>query len=287
MSEPAAELPLAARPAPARMPLSAAIGFAIVGVALLLAVFGAMLAPYPEAKPIGDVFEPPGARAWLGTDYLGRDMLSRLLYGAQTTLGIAFAATLLAFFIGVSAGLLAATAGGWIDAVMSRLVDALLAIPSLVMALVILSAVGRSNLVLILTMATIAATRPFRLSRATALDILAKDFVEAARARGERFAWIMYREVVPNIVGPLVTDFGLRFTFAILFLSSLSFLGLGVQPPAADWGFMVRENAQALLFGLPTPLIPAAAIGIVSVGVNLLVDWQLARRNRDMASEAA
>jgi peptide/nickel transport system permease protein len=269
-----------------RMRPAAKVGIAILALAGAIAVFGPIIAPYPQSSLVGDVFEWPSRTAWLGTDYLGRDLLSRLLYGARTTIGIALAATVLAFAIGVSAGLFAAVAGGWVDTMLSRMVDALLAVPSLILALVVLSSLGRSIPALIFTMSGIAATRPFRLARALGLDIAAMDFVDAARARGERLWWIVYREVVPNVIPPLLADFGLRFTFAVLFLSSLSFLGLGVQPPAADWGFMVRENAQALLYGMPTPLVPAAAIAIITIAANLVVDWRLERDRRDIAAEA-
>jgi peptide/nickel transport system permease protein len=156
-------------------------------------------------------------------------------------------------------------------------VDVLMAIPTLIFALVVLSVLPPSVVTLVVVIAVLDSTRVFRLSRAVAMDIAVLDFVEVARLRGERLPWIIFREVLPNTLPPLIAEFGLRFCFAFLFLSSLSFLGLGIQPPAADWGGMVRDNANAISFGLIIPLIPAAAIAILTIGVNLVVDWQLER----------
>ncbi len=263
-----------------RIRLSVAIGLAIILVYLLAALFGPLMAPYGEAEIVGDVWEPFSAAHPLGTDNLGRDMLSRLLFGASRTIGVALAATLLSFTIGMSLGYLAAVVGGWVDMILSRSVDALMAIPTLIFALVVLAVLPPSVLILILVIAVLDSTRVFRLARAVAMDVVVMDFVEVARLRGERLGWVVFREVLPNTLPPLIAEFGLRFCFAFLFLSSLSFLGLGIQPPAADWGGMVRDNANAISFGLPVPLIPAAAIAVLTIGVNLVVDWQLARSAR-------
>jgi peptide/nickel transport system permease protein len=208
----------------------------------------------------------------LGTDYIGRDILSRVIDGARTTLGMAFAATLLAELLGVSLGLFAAIRGGFIDTVMSRVNDALLSFPHLMMGLVVIAALGSSIPVLIATSAFVYASAVFRIARALAMDITEMDFVDAARARGETTWWLVYREILPNAAMPLLTDFAIRLSFIILFMSGLSFLGLGVQPPVADWGSMVRENIQGLASGSLAPIIPAAAIASVSVALNLLVD---------------
>jgi peptide/nickel transport system permease protein len=268
----AASIEAAVAAPPRGLPVSVWIGIIVIAINAVAVVFGPWLAPYGESAVVGDVWEPASAQFWLGTDNLGRDMLSRLLYGAQTSIAIALAITLLSFTIGILLGFIAAVLGGWVDQVMSRLVDVLMAFPTLILALLILSVLGSSIPVLIGVSAVLDSTRVFRLSRAVAMDIEVMDFVEVARLRGEGLWWIMSREVFPNTLPPLIAEFGLRFCFAFLFISALSFLGLGIQPPAADWGGMVKDNANAISFGLPAPLIPAAAIAMLTIGVNLVVD---------------
>jgi peptide/nickel transport system permease protein len=259
------------------LPVSVWIGIIVIAINALAAVLGPWLAPYGESAVVGDVWAPASAEFWLGTDNLGRDMLSRLLYGAQTSISIALAITLVSFTIGVTLGFFAAVVGGWTDQVLSRLVDVLMAFPTLILALLVLSVLGSSIPVLIGVSAILDSTRVFRLSRAVAMDVEVMDFVEVARLRGEGLWWIMSREVFPNTLPPLIAEFGLRFCFAFLFISALSFLGLGIQPPHADWGGMVKDNANAISFGLAAPLIPAAAIALLTIGVNLVVDWFLHR----------
>lgn len=263
-----------------KMTITAQIGLAIILLNLFAAVFAQWIAPYSQTASVGPVWAPPGGEFLLGTDQIGRDMLTRLLYGAQTTIAVALSATLLAFVIGTVLGLLAAVTGGWLDQVLSRAVDALMAIPTLILALLVLSALGTSVPVLIGVIAVLDSTRVFRLSRAVGMNVAVMEFVEAARLRGEGMGWIIGREVIPNVVPPLVAEFGLRFCFAFLFISSLSFLGLGIQPPFADWGGMVRDNAEALEFGIIAPLLPAIAIAQLTISVNLVVDWFLAIQGR-------
>ncbi|MEE9516445.1 MAG: ABC transporter permease, partial [Candidatus Adiutricales bacterium] len=172
---------------------------------------------------------------------------------------------------------LAAVVGGWVDQVLSRTIDVIMAFPTLIFALMILSVLGTSIPVLIVVIALLDSTRVYRLSRAIAMDVEVMEFVEAARLRGEGSWWLMRHEILPNALPPLIAEFGLRFCFVFLFISSLSFLGLGIQPPMADWGSMVRENAGAITFGIMAPLVPAAAIAILTIGVNLIVDWLLRR----------
>jgi peptide/nickel transport system permease protein len=224
---------------------------------------------------VGGAYEPWGEQFVFGTDQLGRDMLSRLIYGARNTIGIAFLTTALSFLIGGLLGLLASVLGGWTDQTVSRAVDILMSIPSLVFSLVLLSIFGTSVINLILIIAVLDSTRVFRLTRAVAMNVVVLDFVEAAKLQGEKIGWIMTREVLPNILPPLVAEFGLRFCFVFLTISALSFLGLGIQPPTADWGSMVRENATLISYGDPTPLLPAGAIALLTVAVNFVVDWFL------------
>jgi peptide/nickel transport system permease protein len=212
---------------------------------------------------------------WFGTDQLGRDMFTRLLFGARNTLGIALLTTLLAFALGGGLGIIAAIFRGWTDQLLARAVDTLMAIPQLIFALILLSIFGSSVQNLIIIIAVLDSTRVFRLARAVAMNVVVMDYVEAAKLRGEGLGWILFREVLPNIMPTLVAEFGLRFCFVFLTISALSFLGLGIQPPTADWGSMVRENATLITYGDITPLLPAAAIALLTVAVNFVVDWFL------------
>lgn len=258
-----------------RAPLSAKFGLLVIVLYVLVALFAPVLAPFGETEVVGEGFAPWGGQFLLGTDNLGRDMFSRLVYGARNTLGIAFLTTALAFAVGGFCGLVAAIKGGWIDQGLSRLVDVLMAIPQLIFALLILSVVGTTATSLVLVIALLDATRVFRLARAVAMTVVVQDFVEAARLRGEGLWWLVSREVLPNAAAPLIAEFGLRFCFVFLFISALSFLGLGIQPPTADWGSMVRDNAVLITFGDVSPLLPALAVALITVSVNLVVDWVL------------
>jgi len=261
----------------AMLSLSARIATIVLLILLLAAVLAPWIAPYGENEIVGEFWEPFSARSWLGTDQLGRDLLTRLIYGAQNTFLIAGAATLLSFTMGSFLGFVAAVSRGWVDQLLSRLNDMMMAIPTLIFALVILSVMPSNLIVLILVMGILDSTRVFRLSRAVAVDIAVFDFVEAARLRGERTLWIISREILPNALSPLFAEFGLRFAFAVLFLSTLSFLGLGIQPPEADWGNMVRDNRDGIIYGIPAALIPAAAIAMLTISINLIVDSVIAR----------
>lgn len=249
------------------------IATAIVVFWLLMAVFGQFVAPYHEADMIADdEYMPMTAEFWLGTDYIGRDTFSRILWGARTTIGISFMATLLAYAAGITLGIAAAVRGGWVDMGISRVNDAILALPSIMLGLIVIAALGSSIPILIGTAGLIYATSVYRIARALGQDIMVQDFVEAARVRGETVWWIIFREVLPNAAMPLATDFGLRLVFVILFISSLSFLGLGVQPPTADWGSMVRENLIGLGYGSFAAIWPAMAIATLTISINLIVD---------------
>jgi len=241
----------------------------------MVAIFAPVIAPYGETSVVGNVWESFSSEFYLGTDHLGRDLFTRMVYGARNTIVLAFLTTAISFLLGTMLGFIAATKGGWIDQIFSRLIDIIMAFPTLIFALMILSVMGSSIPVLIFTIALLDSTRVYRLSRAVAMDIEVNEFVEAARLRGEGLWWIMRHEILPNAMPPLVAEFGLRFCFVFLFIASLSFLGLGLQPPLADWGGMVRENAGAITFGIYIPLLPAAAIAVLTVGVNLIVDWFL------------
>ena len=258
-----------------KAPISAWFGMVVILLYVLIAATAPIIAPHGETEIVGSEFEPWGAPFLLGTDNLGRDTFTRLIYGARNTIGVAFATTMLAFFVGAFGGFLAAALGGWVDQVLGRIVDVMMAIPSLIFSLLILTIVGTSIPALILVIGILDSTRVFRLTRAVAMNIVVMDYVEVARLRGEGLWWVIRREVLPNSMAPLVAEFGLRFCFVFLFLSALSFLGLGIQPPTADWGSMVRDNATLITYGDVTPLLPAAAIALLTVGVNFVVDWFL------------
>ena len=252
----------------------------------IIVAIGPMISPYYEGDildeelfmvPGGDEypdtdFQPPSKIVYLGTDYLGRDTLSRILYGARTTIGISFIATLWAYAIGVTLGIAAAVGSKLLDMTLSRLNDAVLAIPSLMLALVMIAALGSTIPLLILLTGIIYAASVFRIARSLGQEVMVSDFVEAARVRGEGLWWIITREILPNIAMPLATDFGLRFVWIILFISALSFLGLGVQPPMSDWGSMVKENLPGLIYGSIAPIVPSLAIATLTISVNMIVD---------------
>ncbi|MBB3266275.1 peptide/nickel transport system permease protein [Azospirillum sp. OGB3] len=249
----------------------------VVVALLLLVAFVVLAAPLlplhdPNAFLSSDGFVPPSGEYWLGTDFLGRDLLARLLSSGRVTLGMALLSTILAHLIGDTLGLLAALRGGWFDAVVSRIVDVVLSVPKIIAGLVVLAVTGPSLVAIVVLTAVVYAAGVFRISRALGQDLIAQDFITVARARGEGNRWLLFGEMLPHVVMPLTADFALRLSFAILFMSGLSFLGLGVQPPMADWGGLVRENLDGLQIGSWAPIYPALSIAVVSVLLNLFVD---------------
>jgi peptide/nickel transport system permease protein len=281
------------------MPLTASFGILMILIYGILAIFAAWIAPYGQDEILqgvaaniiagGDVALGGDPEFPLGTDQIGRDIMSRLIFGAQNTVGIAFATTLLAFFLGGSLGFLAATVGGWTDQILSRGVDVLMAIPSLIFALLLMTiaSVWSSRLgipltvFMVLIIAVIDSTRVFRLARAVGQNIVVMDYIEAAKLRGEGMWYLVFREILPNAIAPLLAEFGLRFCFVFLTIAALSFLGVGIQPPLADWGTMVRDSAAFINYAqfapkaALTPLLAAGAIALLTVAVNFVVDWML------------
>ena len=257
---------------------------------LIICFIGPSVAPFHEMDMDGDdsfldSHSNEYGTFFLGTDYLGRDTFSRVIFGARNTIGISLAATLLAYLMGITLGILAAVKGGWIDMGISRVNDAILALPTIMLGLIVIAALGSSVAILIGTASMIYATSVFRIARALGQDIMVQDFVEAAKARGEGVWWIIKSEVLPNAAMPLATDFGLRLVFVVLFISSLSFLGLGIQPPAADWGSMVRENLQGLTYGSYAAIWPALAIASFTISINLIVDDVSAKAGGSLAKK--
>ena len=253
---------------------------------IVLSMTAPWISPYLPTKILSnESYQLMSDSMLLGGDYLGRDMVSRLIYGLQITLGVTLVVTVLAFLIGCLLGFLAAVLGGTVDTVLSRIVDALIALPAIMIALIVIASLGSSLPVLIVTLALIDATRVFRVARALAMNIVVSDYVEAARVRGEGLSWIMWREILPNALGPLAAEFGIHFTYTILFMSALGFLGLGMQPPHADLGLLIRENLQGLLFGSFAPLYPALVIALITISINIFVDWYLQQLDSDLPNE--
>ncbi len=282
-----------------QMPLTAAFGILVILIYAVLSIFAGAIAPHGQEEvftrvnvlPGGDTATGGDPAHPLGTDQIGRDLLSRLIYGAQNTVGIAFATTLLAFFIGGSLGFLAAVLRGWLDQVLSRAVDVLMAIPSLIFALLLMTIASAwagsekwlLTFYMVIIIAVIDSTRVFRLARAVGMNIVVMDYIEAAKLRGEGLTYLIFREILPNATAPLLAEFGLRFCFVFLTIASLSFLGVGIQPPLADWGTMVRDLSQFINFAAfspltaALPLMAAGAIALLTVAVNFVVDWMLHR----------
>ena len=248
------------------------LGLLVVSGFGFCAIFAPWLAPYGQSEIVGDVWEPLFGEFFFGTDQIGRDMLSMLIYGARNMIALALLTTACAFGLGSLMGFLAATVGGWVDQVLSRFVDVVISIPTLIFALIVLSSTGTSILALVTVIAIIYAMPVYRIARAVAMDIEVMDYVEAARLRGEGLWWIMRKEILPNALTPLAAEFGLRFCFVFLLISGLSFLGLGLQPPLADWGAMVRDNGGGIAWGFMHPLVPATCIALLTIGINLIVD---------------
>ena len=274
----------APRPRRIRWPhvtLPGAAGLILVAFWIAMAVLGPSVAPHDVGQIVDDDVFSPISRAFpLGTDYLGRDMLSRILFGARYTVGVALAATLLASGSGLLLGMCAAAWGSTVDAVLSRALDTVVSIPSKMLALVVVAAFGSAIPTLVLISAVIYTPGAYRIARSLAVSVNALDFVTVSRMRGEGTWYVVRQEILPNILGPVLADFGLRFVYIVLLLSGLSFLGLGIQPPQADWGGLVRENIGGLAEGAPAVLTPALAIATLTIGMNLLVD-HLPRRRRD------
>jgi peptide/nickel transport system permease protein len=279
------------------MPLTAAFGVLVILLYAIVSIFAGSIAPYGQEEIFANANIVPGGNPMmggdpnfpLGTDQIGRDIYSRLIYGAQNTVGIAFATTCLAFFVGGSLGFLAAIVGGWLDQILSRAIDVLMAIPALIFALLLMTIASvwsnqlgvDRTIFMVLIIAMIDSTRVYRLSRAVGQNIVVMDYIEAAKLRGEGMGYLIFKEILPNATAPLLAEFGLRFCFVFLTIASLSFLGVGIQPPLADWGTMVKDLSQFINFAAfapnvaTAPLLAAGAIALLTVAVNFVVDWML------------
>ena len=264
-----------------KAPPSAWFGMIVIAIYLFAAFFAPLIAPHGEAEIFEVAYAPWGGEHLLGTDQIGRDVFSRLIFAARNTLGICFLACSIALIIGTIFGIIAAIDRRFFDQFLSRTCDTLMAIPVMIFTFILLSVFGPSNFNLILILGILESTRFFRISRSVAVGQVVLEYVEVAKLRGEKFSYIIFKEILPNIASPLIVEFGVRFIFIIFTVSSLSFLGLGIQPPAADWAAMVRENAILIQYaqyditaGL-TPLIPAAIIALLALAINFVIDWYL------------
>jgi peptide/nickel transport system permease protein len=251
--------------------LGGAVGLTIVVFVLLVAIFGRYVAPHDPSAPIGAPLTHPSG-AYLGTDFLGRDVLSRLLFGGRSVIGLALAATLLAYAFGMTIGLIAGYTKSHADPILMRSVDVMLSFPPLLFLLVLIAGAGTSIPVLIIGVAAIQAPGISRIVRTATLEISVRGYVEAAVARGERGFAVVFREVLPNILAPVLVDSGLRFTYSILIIASVNYLSLGLQPPSSDWALMISDNRQYISLNPWAVLAPAAMIAFLTIGVNLTGD---------------
>jgi peptide/nickel transport system permease protein len=251
---------------------SGAAGVCLVAFVLLVALLGPYLAPHAPTAPVGNPLAAPSGRALLGTDFLGRDVLSRLLYGGRSVIGLALVATLLAYAAGLTIGLIAGYSRSKVDPALMRSVDVMLAFPPLLFLLVLITGAGSSIGVLVIGVAAIQAPAISRIVRTATLEVSVRGYVEAAIARGERAVAVIFREVLPNILAPVLVDSGLRFTYSILIIASVNYLGLGLQPPSSDWALMISENREYISVNAWAVLAPAAMIALLTIGVNLTGD---------------
>ena len=251
---------------------SGAVGVSIVVFVVAVAIFGRYFAPYDPNVPVTAPLSPPSSHYLLGTDFLGRDVFSRLLYGGRSVITLAALATGLGYLIGMSVGLIAGFSRSRIDPVLMRSVDVMLAFPPLLFLLVLISGAGTGVEVLVIGVAVIQAPGISRIVRTATLEVSVRGYVEAAIARGERSYAVIVREVLPNIMAPVLVDSGLRFTYSILIIASVNFLGLGLQPPASDWALMISDNRQYIAIQAWAVLAPAAMIALLTIGINLTGD---------------
>ena len=249
-----------------------AVGLAVLVFVLLVALFGPFVAPHSPARPIGIPYEGPRAEALLGTDFLGRDVLSRVLWGGRSVIALAGLSVLLAYTGGLVVGLAAGYSRGLLDPILMRSADVLLSLPALLFLLVLVTGLGSSRTVLVVGVALIQMPLVARIIRSATQTQSVRGFVEAAAARGERTSAILGREVMPNIVPTIAADVGLRLTYAIILVASVNFLGLGLQPPDADWGLMVSENRSGLNLNPLAVLAPATMIALLTIAVNMVGD---------------
>ena len=248
-------------------------GVVIVGLVVLVVLIGPLIAPHgAEGLAPLNRYKPPNAQFWLGTDQYGRDIFSRLLIGARSTVVMAVIATTFATLAGALIGTTSAFLGGRVDEAIMRTIDAVMAIPTLLMALLIVSTLGKSATNAVLAIAIAGTPGMARITRSAALAVRKQDYVSAALARGESAGFVVLREMLPNVVAPIIIEWTIRIAFAVMVFATLSFLGLGAQPPAPEWGLMVSEARKFMHLSVWMILWPSLSIAIVAIGFNLLGD---------------
>jgi peptide/nickel transport system permease protein len=248
------------------------IGVGIVAFIVAIAVLGPLVAPHSPTEFVAAPNSGPSSKAIFGADALGRDVFSRFLHGGLTVLWLSAAATLIGVVLGVVVGLIAAYSGNWVDDVLMRGNDAILAFPQIILVLLAVSALGPKPWLIVLTVGITHAPRVARVMRGAGQEVVERDFVKAAEAVGEKRGRIVFGEVLPNVTSPLLVELGLRMTYSIGLVAAISFLGVGLQPPTADWGVMINENRLAITVQPWSVLLPILAIGLLTVGTNLVTD---------------
>jgi len=256
-----------------RAPSTLIFGGIILFLYFLIALTGHLWVPYePNALMSGPPHSPPSSQNWFGTDQLGRDVFSRVVLGTRVDLSLALAATGVGVILGGALGLTMGYIGGWTDNITMRILDMIISIPPLILSLLVLSGLGSSYLILIITVGLIYAPRVMRTARAAALTIVTEDFITAAKIRGESVSSIVIRELLPNASGPLLVEFAIRSGFAVIMIGSLGFLGFGVKPPTPEWGLMISESRNAIFAAPWTVIFPAVVMALLVVALNLTTE---------------
>lgn len=248
------------------------IGLAIVGVVVLVALGGPLVAPHSPTEFVAIPNSAPSGEALFGADALGRDVWSRFLHGGSSVLWLAVASTVLGMVVGVAVGLIAAYSRNWLDDLLMRTNDVLLAFPQIIFVLLAVSALGPQLWLIVLTVGLTHAPRVARIMRGAALEVVERDFIKSAEVVGEKRWRIVFGELLPNVTSPLMVETGLRMTYSIALVAGISFLGFGLQPPTADWGLMINENRLSITVQAWAVMLPVIAIGLFTVGTNLVTD---------------
>jgi peptide/nickel transport system permease protein len=256
-----------------RLSRTALFGAAVVVVYAALSIAAPWLAPHaPDEVFAGGAFEPPSGAFWFGTDSLGRDVLSRVLFGGRTVLLMAGSATAISVAIGGALGMLLGLRRGLADQVVMRLIDIVMSVPPIIFALLLIGALGPSALLIIVVVGLLFTPNVTRVMRAATLAVVGEDFVLAARARGESGAAIVLRELLPNVAGTLLIEFSIRTGFATIFISGLGFLGFGAPPPTPDWGVMINEGRSTMDASIWPVVAPAVCMALLVTSLNLFTD---------------
>lgn len=264
---------------------SGRIGLLLTGAIVVLGLFGPFVSPYAPDDSVGLPYASPTGAHWMGLDTVGRDVVSRWLWGGRSVLELATAATLIGVVGGVAIGLIAAYRTDWIDGALMRATDLVLAFPPLILFLLVIVTLGSGLGPLIGVVGLYHAVRVSRVVRVAGREVVVQPYIEAAQARGDSAFHILSRDVLPNVVSPVLIQAGFRFIYSVITIASVSFLGFGLQPPAADWGLMVSENREGLNLNPWGTIAPALTLAILTVGVSLVTDAYARSVGRSSARE--